>query len=143
MKSDYKVLVTTSGIGSRLGDFTKYTNKSLLRIGNKPAISYIIESYPAETEFVITLGYYGDQIKNFLELAYPERNFEFVWVEKFQGDGSSLLFSLSHAKKNLQMPFIFHASDTIVLNKIPAPDYNWNAGFKGAGSSSYASFDLM
>ena len=139
----YKVLVTTSGVGSRLGDFTKFTNKALLRIGNKPAISYIIESYPVETQFVITLGYYGDQIKNFLELAYPERNFEFVWVEKFVGEGSSLLFSLFHAKKNLQEPFIFHASDTIVLDKIPPPDNNWNAGYKGVGSSSYASFDLM
>ena len=35
---EYKVLITTSGIGSRLGDLTTYTNKCLVRIGNKPAI---------------------------------------------------------------------------------------------------------
>ena len=53
---EYKVLITTSGIGSRLGDLTKYTNKSLVRVGDKPAISHIIESYPEDTKFVVTLG---------------------------------------------------------------------------------------
>jgi thiamine kinase-like enzyme len=136
----YKVLITTSGVGARLGDFTKFTNKSLLRIGEKPAISYVIESYPIDTRFVITLGYFGEQVKEFLLLAYPERSFEFVCVNKYEGEGSSLLFSLSHAESVLQEPFIFHASDTIVLDSIPSPDKNWNAGFKDAGSSSYASF---
>ena len=43
---DYKVLITTSGLGSRLGNLTDYTNKCLVRIADKPAISYIVESYP-------------------------------------------------------------------------------------------------
>lgn len=139
----YKVVITTSGIGSRLGEFTKFTNKSLLRIGDKPAISYIIESYPVETNYVITLGYFGEQVKEFLLLAYPERSFEFVTVDRFEGEKSSLLYSLSHAKNVLQTPFIFHASDTIVLDRIPAPLKNWNGGFKGKGSSNYASFDVL
>ena len=41
--AEYKVLLTTSGLGSRLGNLTKFTNKSLVRVGDKPAISYIIE----------------------------------------------------------------------------------------------------
>ena len=40
------VLITTSGTGNRLGNLTKFTNKSLVRVGEKPSISYIIESYP-------------------------------------------------------------------------------------------------
>ena len=139
----YKVVITTSGIGSRLGEFTKFTNKSLLRIGDKPAISYIIEGYPVETNYVITLGYFGEQVKEFLLLAYPERKFEFVTVDRYEGEKSSLLYSLSHAKNVLQTPFIFHASDTIVLDHIPAPYKNWNGGFKGKGSSNYASFDVL
>lgn len=139
----YKVLITTSGIGSRLGEFTKFTNKSLLRIGEKPAISYIIESYPPEVKFVITLGYFGDQVRDFLDISYPDKVFEYVTVTNYNGEGSSLLFSLFHAKNYLQEPFIFHASDTIILDNIPAPIYNWNAGYKGPGSSSYASFDVL
>ncbi len=139
----YKVLITTSGIGSRLGEYTQYTNKTLLRIGKKPVISHIIEQYPIETEFVITIGYFGDQVVNFLELAYPNRKFEFVKVDNFQGEGSSLLYSMTCAKDKLQLPFIFHASDTIILESLPIPEYNWNAGFNGSGSSHYTSFDVF
>ena len=46
----YKVLITASGLGSRLGNLTKFTNKGLVRIGKKPALSYIIESYPDDVE---------------------------------------------------------------------------------------------
>ena len=48
----YKVLITASGLGSRLGNLTKFTNKGLVRIGKKPALSYIIESYPDDVESV-------------------------------------------------------------------------------------------
>lgn len=140
---EFKVLITTSGIGSRLGEFTKFTNKTLLRVGDKPVISHIIEGYPKCTKFVVTIGFFGNQVKDFLEIAYPDRHFEFVSVDKFQGDGSSLLYSMSCAKNYLQLPFIFHASDTIILDKIPSPEFNWNAGFKSAGSSHYTSFDVL
>ena len=55
--AEYKVLITTSGIGSRLGNLTEYTNKGLVRVGKKPSISYIIESYPEDVEFVVHSGY--------------------------------------------------------------------------------------
>jgi choline kinase len=124
---EYKVLITTSGIGTRLGDLTKYTNKALVRVGKKPAISYIVEHYPLDVELVITLGYFGNQIRDFLSLAYPNRKFKFIEVDKYDGEGSSLGYSLLKAKNELQCPFIFHASDTIIDKKdlIKKPLVNW------------------
>ncbi len=141
--SSYKVLLTTSGIGSRLGEITKYTNKALVRVGDKPSISHIIETYPNDAKFVVTLGYFGNQVRDFLEIAYPERIFEFVYVDKYEGEGSSLLYSMLCAKKSLQEPFIFHACDTIVEIKLISPSFNWVAGFKGRGSSNYASISTI
>lgn len=143
MSNPYKVLITTSGMGSRLGEITKYTNKSLVRIGSKPVISYIIDQYPKDTKFVITLGYFGDQVRDYLELAYQEILFEFITIDNYDGEGSSLLYSLLCTKNSLKEPFIFHACDTITFNNIPPPDINWIAGFKGYGSSSYASFSTL
>lgn len=140
---NYKVLITTSGLGSRLGDFTRYTNKSLIRIKDKPIISYIIDQYPKSTEFIVTLGYFGDQVKQFLKIAYPDRKFNFVEVDKFEGPGSSLLYSMLKAKKLLNSPFIFHAADTLVTEKIPLPKENWVGGHNGEDSSQYASFDTV
>ena len=138
----YKVLIPTSGIGSRLGDITKYTNKSLVKIGKKPAISYIIEKYPKATEFVITLGYYGDHIQQFLEMAYPDRHFTFVNVDKFQGPGTSLGYSMLQAKNELQCPFIYNACDTITFDNIKEPSTNWVAGYNTSNLSQYDSYDV-
>lgn len=112
--ADYRVLLTTSGVGSRLGELTNYTNKSLVRINNKPTISHIIEKYDDGVEFVVTLGYFGTQVQEFLELAYPNRKFTFVSVDNYDGDASSLGYSMLNAKKELNCPFIFHACDTII-----------------------------
>ena len=136
---EYKVLITTSGVGSRLGNLTSFTNKCLVRVGDKPAISHIIESYSETTKFVITLGHYGSYVKQFLELTYPDHDFTFVKVDKYEGKGSSLGYSIKKAKSHLQCPFIFHASDTILTSKdkIPPPNTNWCAGAYKKESSQY------
>jgi NDP-sugar pyrophosphorylase family protein len=116
------VLITTSGIGERLGNLTKFTNKSLVNVGDKYGICYIIESYDSNTEFIITLGYYGNLVKDFLLLAYKNRNFIFVDVDNYSGKGSSLGYSLLQAKNYLQKPFIFHCCDAIVTNHMNFDD---------------------
>lgn len=139
---NYKVLITTSGVGNRLGDITKYTNKSLVRVGDKPALSHIVEAYPEDIELVITVGHFGDHIKQFLSLAYPDRKITFVTVDLYQGTGSSLAYSILKARDHLDCPFIFHACDTIVLDEIPEPTNNWMGGTsKHRDTEHYVSFD--
>lgn len=143
MNQHYKVLITTSGTGQRLGEITRYTNKALVPLGERPVISRIIEGYPADTEFVITLGYFGSVLKDFLTLAYPKHKFKFIEIKPYEGPGSSLGYSMLQASRDLQCPFIFHASDTIVTSLIPTPDKNWVGGSKGDGSSLYRSFNVL
>jgi NDP-sugar pyrophosphorylase family protein len=142
LSSPLKVIVTTSGIGSRLGEFTKYTNKSLVKVGHKPVLSRIIDSYPKNTQFVVTLGYKWAHVKEFLEITYPQIDFQFVLVDKYEGNESSLLHSLAHAEEHLQEPFIFHACDTIVSGfNFTNLQTNWVAGKRGVASTNYAGFD--
>ena len=139
---EHKVLITTSGIGSRLGSLTDFTNKTLVRVGDKPAISHIVENYAKETQFVITLGHYGVHVKDYLELAYPDRSFTFIQVDNYKGSGSSLLHSMKSAKNNLLCPFIFHACDAIVLDEIPKPDKNWIAGARVSPADQYRTLNV-
>lgn len=141
MEEHLKVLITTSGLGHRLGDITRFTNKSLVRVGKKPALSYIIEAYPQDTDFVITLGHFGNQVKQFLQLAYPDHNFQFVTVDNYDGPGSSLCYSILQAKNYINSPFIFHACDTLVTESIPLSNKNWLGGCKTKNSANYVSFD--
>jgi NDP-sugar pyrophosphorylase family protein len=140
---EFKVLITTSGLGSRLGQLTDYTNKCLVRIADKPAISYIIESYPDDIEFIITLGHFGSHVKQFLQLAYPNHKFTFIEVDKYKGEGSSLGYSILQCEKELQCPFIFHASDTIITNyQFQHPSFNYIIGSYKEDSAQYRTLDL-
>lgn len=144
--AEYKVLLTTSGLGSRLGNLTKFTNKSLVRVGDKPVISHIIESYPDDVEFIITLGHYGSHVKQYLTLAHPDREIQFVEVDNYMGEGSSLLYSISLCEEHLQCPFIFHACDTILPKKYIADvDFsgNWSIGGVGDNSQSYRTINCV
>ncbi len=73
----YRVVIPTAGTGSRLEGLTKYINKSLVGIANRPTISHLIEQFPQDCEFVIALGYKGELVRDFLELAYPDRTIFF------------------------------------------------------------------
>ncbi len=144
--AEYKVLLTTSGLGSRLGNLTKFTNKSLVRVGDKPVITHIIESYPDDVEFVVTLGHYGSHVKQYLTLAHPERQIQFVEVDNYMGEGSSLLYSISLCEEHLQCPFVFHACDTILpKNYIESISFsnNWSIGGTGDNSQSYRTINCV
>jgi len=139
----YKVMIPTSGIGSRLGDFSQWTNKSLSPVGEKPVICHIIDLYDKDIEIVILLGHFGNHVKNLLELVYPDRKFTFVWVDNFSGDGSSLVYSILQAEQVIDCPFILHACDTMISDyeEIPMPDFNWLGG-GGPSSANYTTFDV-
>lgn len=140
---EHKVLITTSGLGSRLGNLTNKTNKCLVRITDKPSISHIIESYSPKTEFVITLGHHGDHVKQFLSLTYPNHNFTFVKIDKYQGKGSSLGYSILQCKDVIDKPFIFHASDTLLTNtKLPPLNHNWVVGSSKDNSSQFRTINV-
>lgn len=125
----YKVLLLTSGTGSRLGELTRDTNKALIPILGRPTIEYILDAHPVDVPIVVTLGYLGSSVKEYLIKTHPERKFEFVWVDKYEGVGSSVGYSMLCAKDKLDCPFIFRACDGIFFEDIPAPDTNWIGGY--------------
>jgi len=121
----YRVCIPCAGTGSRLGGLTQFLNKSLVSIANRPTLSHLIEQFQPDVEFVIALGHKGDLIREFLALAYPERQFFFADILPFEGPGSGLGLSLQNCKQYLQQPFIFSSCDTLVEESIPAPEQNW------------------
>jgi dTDP-glucose pyrophosphorylase len=121
----YRVLIPTAGTGSRLGNATKYLNKSLVGIADRPTLSHVIEQFPKDAEFVLALGHKGALVKEFLQLAYPDRKFFFNDVFPFEGPGSGLGLSIMTCREYLRQPFIFISCDTLVRGNIPAPDHNW------------------
>ncbi len=94
-----KVLIPIDETKFHFGELTKHTNPGLIRVGKKPIISYIIESYPKDTEFILALDYKKDHIKDFLTLVYPKQSFKII--------------SLSEIDSFSKEPFLYHPTNLI------------------------------
>ena len=51
--TDYKVFLPCAGIGSRLDEKTKFINKGLISVGNKPVLSHIVEKFDDNVEIIV------------------------------------------------------------------------------------------
>lgn len=138
----YKVLIPSAGLGSRLGNLSKNINKSLLTINDKPSISYIIEKFSKNIEIIIAVGYKSKTLKEFLNIAYADRKITVVDIDKFEGPGSGLGYSILKCKDYLQTPFIFCSNDTIVIEDIPEPYMNWMGYDEVYDNTKYRSLDI-
>ena len=121
-----KICILTAGIGSRMGPVDKNVNKALLPIRGKAIISHIIEYFNLDDEFVIGLGYMGQQVRDYLTVAYPDRLFHFINIDKFEGDGSGPGYSLLCCKNFLLDPFYFIPCDCLFDSDFRSvPNGNW------------------
>ena len=62
-----KVVILAGGLGTRLAEETTVRPKPMVEIGGRPILDHIMQWYAhfGYTEFVIALGYKGDQIKQY------------------------------------------------------------------------------
>ena len=121
----YKILIASSGIGSRVENYSKNLNKAMITVGRKPAICYIIDKIPQDVEIVITVGHRKEYLIQFLKMVYSGRNITFVDVDKFAGEGSGLGYSILKAKEHLQCPFVFITNDCITDEPLAEPVENY------------------
>jgi glucose-1-phosphate cytidylyltransferase len=72
-----KLVIFAGGLGTRIGEETQKVPKPLIKIGTMPIIWHIMKYYTyfGIKDFIICLGYKGDQIKNFF-LNYKNFNSE-------------------------------------------------------------------
>jgi NDP-sugar pyrophosphorylase family protein len=120
-----KVVILAAGIGSRINDIIGYSHKALISIGEKAAINHIIDKFDYNHDFIIAVGFEKDLIKQYLKLAYPDRNITFVDIDKFIGKGSGPGYSLLKCKEAIgDNPFLLTTCDTIV-ERYPISNENW------------------
>lgn len=110
------VLISTAGEGTRLRKVNSEINKSLLPYMNKPIIYHIIEKIPSELKIGVLLGYKSEQVKDFLTLAYPDREFIYIYVDDWTSSNSGTKYSLLFARKLLRNSFWYFPCDGIYEN---------------------------
>ncbi|MDP3986952.1 MAG: NTP transferase domain-containing protein [Nanoarchaeota archaeon] len=138
----FKVCILAAGTGSRMSEFSKVLNKSLIPVQGKPAICHIIEKFPEDIEIIIATGHLRDSLITYLQTAYPRRKITEAVVDRYEGKGTGPGYSLLQCKHHLQCPFIFFASDTLVREEVPEPSENWFGVAKVPDTSRFCSADI-
>lgn len=120
------VCILTAGKGLRMSPLTAGTNKAILPLAGKAIISHIIERFPVGSEFIIGLGFQGEQVRDYLGLAHPDTAFTFFTIGPYEGSGSGPGYSLWCCRSALQRPFFFVPCDALFETDLTrAPDTNW------------------
>ncbi|OGT37070.1 MAG: hypothetical protein A3F11_11630 [Gammaproteobacteria bacterium RIFCSPHIGHO2_12_FULL_37_14] len=122
------VCLLTAGRGSRMGYMGKILNKALFSVNGKAIITHIIEKFPSNTDFVIGLGYLGEQVRHYLEIAHKDRKFIYQEVDNFDKPGSGPGHSLYCCERHLQKAFYFVSCDTLWDNVL---DWDVNNNWLG------------
>jgi dTDP-glucose pyrophosphorylase len=112
-----KACILAAGFGSRLS-FSGFSNKALLPVGDRAAISIILDSIPEEIEVVIAVNYMKEDLINYLDLVERHRVIQYVHVPSITGDKSGPGASLLACKNQINEPFVLLACDSIPITKI-------------------------
>jgi len=113
-----KICILTAGKGTRMGKYGEKINKSLLPVRNKAIITHILDSFSPNDEFVIAIGCYGQQVKDYLKIAHPDRKIKFVNIENYENEGSGPGLSLLMCEPLLQEPFYYMPCDCILRTNL-------------------------
>ncbi len=111
-----KAVIFNSGLGNRMGDFTKNNHKSMAPLKNGETIFHRqIRLLSAEgvKDFLVTTGPFEDQLKK--EAAdFPELNFTFVRNDIY--DKTNYIYSMYLAREHMNDDLLFLHGD-LVFNR--------------------------
>ena len=113
-----KAVIFNSGLGNRMGDFTKNNHKSMARLKNDETIFHRqIRLLSAEgiTDFIVTTGPFEDQLKSEAS-DFPNLNFTFVRNDIF--DKTNYIYSMYLAREHMNDDLVFLHGDLVFNRKL-------------------------
>ncbi|PIS23248.1 glucose-1-phosphate cytidylyltransferase [candidate division WWE3 bacterium CG08_land_8_20_14_0_20_40_13] len=108
-KSDIPVVIFVGGYGSRLKEKTLYKPKPMVEVGGVPLLWHIMKIYShyGFNKFILTLGYKGDYIRDYLKgkgkKIFSEFEIDLVETGLETPTGGRLLKVTTHIKSDVFM----------------------------------------
>ncbi|MBI2054296.1 MAG: NTP transferase domain-containing protein [Candidatus Staskawiczbacteria bacterium] len=107
-----KTIILCGGMGTRMREETEFKPKPLVEVGNKPILWHIMKIYShyGFNDFVLALGYKGNQIKDyFLKQKYYTHDFllkpnEGKIANFFENNGPQDDFNIIFSETGLETP---------------------------------------
>jgi len=108
-----RIVIPTAGYGTRLRPLTWSKPKPLVTVAGKPVLGHVLDMFtqiPAVDEIVFIVGYLGDQIKSYVEEAYPQYKTRYVEQKELMGQSHAIWL----ARQGLTGPMIMAFVDTLI-----------------------------
>ncbi|HEV2146258.1 MAG TPA: sugar phosphate nucleotidyltransferase [Longimicrobiaceae bacterium] len=118
-----KVVIPLAGKGTRLRPHTHVTPKPLLRVGDKPVMSYILDDLRelGVNEAVVITGHLKEKVQEYMEREYPD--FDAVYVEQKEQNGTADAVALAepYAEDELLIIFVdtLFDADLSIVKRLP------------------------
>ena len=115
--NDLKIIIPMAGIGKRLVQLTRHKPKALVRLADKRLLDHVLNTFHElektyTLEYIFIIGYLGEQIKEHMKEAHPDKNVTYYVQEQLMGQSHAVQL----AKDTISGPILLTNSDTI--NKI-------------------------
>jgi glucose-1-phosphate thymidylyltransferase len=118
-----KVVMPLAGKGTRLRPHTHLTPKPLLKVGDKPVLSYILDDLRplGVQEAVCITGHLKERVEDFMAREYPD--FKAVYVEQKEQRGTADAIALAepHVEEDLLIIFVdtLFDADLSLVKRLP------------------------
>jgi glucose-1-phosphate thymidylyltransferase len=102
-----KVVMPVAGKGTRLRPHTHLVPKPLLKVGDKPVLSYILDDLRTlgVNEAVLITGHLKEKVQEFMSTEYPD--FQAVYTEQVEQRGTADAIALAEPFVREEMLIIF------------------------------------
>lgn len=112
----YTAVVCAAGQGKRFGPLTGNIPKTLLRVGDKTILEYLLDNFSkcGLTDVLIVVGYKGDMIEKKIGDKY--KNCRITYIHNKDYEITDNFYSLYLAKEKISSGMIFFNAD-IIFNK--------------------------
>jgi glucose-1-phosphate thymidylyltransferase len=103
-----KVVIPLAGKGSRLRPHTHVTPKPLLRVADKPVMSYILDDLRklGVDEAVFITGHLKEKVEDYIHTEYPEFTAHFVEQAEQNGTAGAVELAREFADEDLLIMFV-------------------------------------
>ncbi len=108
-----KIIIPTAGYGTRLRPHTWSKPKPLVSVAGKPVLGHVLDMFTElanidEVTFIV--GYLGEQIEEYVSMAYPELPSRFIVQKELIGQSHAIWL----AREGMTGPMLMTFVDTIV-----------------------------
>jgi glucose-1-phosphate thymidylyltransferase len=112
--TDMKIIIPMAGIGKRLVPLTHHRPKPLIRLADKRLLDHVLNTFHElektyTLEYIFIIGYLGEQIKEYMKDAHPDKNVKYYVQEQLMGQSHAVLL----AKDAISGPILLTYCDTI------------------------------